>query len=120
MDLKTLDDELTADPAFKAPEKARVLAAAVAETERIRAELKIAKTAHLCAEEHVAASVTFGEPPDEWTEVVAGATCHDCGRTLVSDAGTERVLVCPQVHGKRPKKLTATGDKAVECGVPNG
>lgn len=55
----------------------------------------------------------------QWPEHVdaSGLVCHDCGRELVSDAGTTRVLVCPSLHGKRPQGMAPSEpDGAVECG----
>lgn len=112
MSLKTIDDELAADPEFAPADKARVTNAATAEVARIRAEKHVAQTAHACAKKHV--------PKTARGEVVEPAACHDCGRMLVSDAGTDRILVCPRVHGLRPKKMSTIGDGAVECGVSNG
>jgi len=64
---------------------------------------------------------TEGLDEDQWPESVdaSGVVCHDCGRELISDAGTTRILVCPRIHGKRPSHLAPTDpDGAVECGRP--
>ena len=45
------------------------------------------------------------------------SVCHDCGRSLINDKGTERILLCPKLHGLRPPELRPTlFDGAVECG----
>lgn len=58
-------------------------------------------------------------PPQERVpeQVDASAVvCHDCGRALVSDAGTLPILVCPTLHGRRPLHLVPGAGEAVECG----
>lgn len=58
-------------------------------------------------------------PPEERVpeHVDASAVmCCDCRRALVSDAGTEPILVCPTLHGRRPRHLVPGAGEAVECG----
>jgi len=48
------------------------------------------------------------------------SVCHDCGRSLINDVGTERLLLCPKLHGRRPPSLRPKlFDGAVECGQPD-
>ena len=55
----------------------------------------------------------------ETTHEGENAICHDCRRGLISDAGTERILVCPKLHGRRPAELLPSKPNgAAECGQP--
>lgn len=54
---------------------------------------------------------------DPETVDASDVVCHDCGGALVSDRGDLRILVCPDLHGLRPRDLVPTQpDGAVECG----
>ena len=57
-------------------------------------------------------------PGERLAEMVdtSAMVCHDCGRALVSDAGTMPILVCPSLHGRRPPHLVPGPGGAVECG----
>lgn len=127
-----VDGDLTDD------DLGRIREAAVRERKRIGAERTWAETAHVHDEPH-APVVTFAkedmavfkamqrahadpdslQPGDHIPEQVdaSGVICHDCRRDLVSDAGSLRILVCPSLHGRRPRDLVPRDpDGAVECG----
>lgn len=59
-------------------------------------------------------------PGDRIPELVdtSAVICCDCRRALVSDAGMVPVLVCPTLHGRRPRELEPVPGGAVECGQP--
>lgn len=80
----------------KGKHRERVVAAAVAERDRAEKEDRWRQVAHVC-------------------DAHDGLLCCDCGRALVSDSGTERIMVCPKLHGVRPAELRAD-DAPVECG----
>lgn len=84
---------------------------------------EVALKAYLAAPEHRMGAngrremVPPAERVPELTDA-SGMVCHDCGRALVSDRGSIRILVCPSLHGRRPPELIAVRDGAVECGRP--
>ena len=85
----------------------RIHAHARSVAEHIRAELDWAKTAHVHNTVH-----SFREDPAKDT-----FRCHDCGRALINDVGTEPLLVCPKLQGRRPPLLRPKkANGAVECG----
>lgn len=48
----------------------------------------------------------------------SGVVCHDCGQALIRDKGDFAPLICPRLHGIRPRDLTPKReDGAVECGL---
>jgi len=58
-------------------------------------------------------------PPGERVPELVDASaviCCDCRRALVSDAGETPILVCPTLHGRRPRELEPVPGGAVECG----
>lgn len=121
--LIALAHALTQDETMEDADLARIAAAADREHARIVSERSWAATAHVCEVPH--APVITTEAFDEGgrsgeREVVdaSGVVCHDCGRALVSDVGTEPVLVCPSLHGRRPRELAVGPGQAVECGRP--
>jgi len=96
--------EAITDQELDDEQQRRVLSAAHGEGLRIVSEREIEKTAHIHNVAHAA---------DKGNHL-----CHDCGRELISDIGLERILVCPQVHGRRPPGLKPThADGVVECGL---
>ncbi len=102
-------DEAASQEDFTEEHLQRIHAHAVSVAEHIRAELDWAKLAHVHDVAHA-----YRDDPDQNT-----FRCHDCGRGLINDAGTEPLLVCPKLQGRRPPALRpskATG--AVECGQP--
>lgn len=116
---------VVADDALGQVEMGRIHDAAVAEAVLIQGEQAWAETAHVHHKAHVSITTTApafkGQPKDEQPESVdaSGFVCHDCGRALIADVGLERILVCPRLHGRRPRSLALKGDHdAVECGRP--
>ena len=113
---------LVADPELTDADLQRIGVAIGAEHRRITDERARAETAHLHAEPHVPATTLVpydeGGRKGEREEVDAsGVVCHDCGRALVSDVGSRRILVCPTLHARRPAALVPDdADHAVECG----
>lgn len=96
------------DPDLDDDDRVAIHDAAVGMAQRIQRLKALRDTAHIHEVKHI-----FNEDPAK-----DSFRCHDCRRALVSDAGTERLLVCPQVHGffagsMRPKNP----DGAVECGM---
>lgn len=105
--LVALVDELASDGELSDEDLARIADAAAAETARVRGERAWRETAHVHRTAHVD------------SEKKHDAVCHDCGRALISDVGTERILVCPKLHGRRPAEMVpTTKNGAVECGQP--
>lgn len=121
-DLLELAHALVADPTLDDADLQRIATGIAAEYRRIAAEHAWAETAHIHAEPHrpVVTLVPFAEGgrSGEREETDASAmVCHDCGRALVSDVGSTRILVCPSLHGRRPAALRPDDpDHAVECG----
>ena len=109
-DLRERVAAVGADPDLTDDDHRRVDDHLAAVVERIKTEKRWRTTAHVHAAVHIS-----DDDPDLDTFI-----CHDCGRGLVSDAGTERLLICPKLHGRRPPELRSTGDGAVECGQPGG
>ena len=73
------------------------------------------KTAHA----HQAGTAVSSQGHDPESVDASGVICHDCKQYLLSDAGSERILVCPRVHGHRPAGMVPKhADGAVECGQP--
>lgn len=123
MALSSLIEELMADGTLDDADLARIADATARERGRIADEKGWAETAHVCDAEHAAvvtAIPTEGLPEDQWPEEVdaSGLRCHDCGRELVSDAGSIRILVCPRLHGRRGQLRPEDEHGAVECGRP--
>ena len=103
--LRALADELAADGDLSDEDIGRIAAAAAVTAERVLAERSALEQAHVHPTSH------------RTTEKADDAICHDCRRPLVSDVGTERILVCPTLHGLRPAGLRpSTKHGAVECG----
>lgn len=51
------------------------------------------------------------------TADAVGLACCDCRRGLVADVTELRVLVCPTLHGRRPRDMVPVETEgAVECG----
>ena len=114
-DLMQLAAELAADGDLSDADLAAIANATLAARQRIDAERTIAERAHIVDTPHVPV-VTVDEDGDEHVDA-SGVRCDDCGRELVSDVGSVRILVCPRVHGKRPAALVPTDrDGAVCCG----
>lgn len=113
---------LMADGDLSEDDLLRIRDATMRERALIGQEQAWRETAHAHDEPHrsvVTAIPTEGLPEDQWPEEVdaSGLVCHDCGRDLVSDRGSIRILVCPSLHGRRPAELApADPDGAVECG----
>lgn len=110
-----LANELAMDGDLSDDDLAIIADAAAAMRGRIVAERTVAERAHVVDTPHRVVVTTA----DDGTETVdaSGMVCGDCGRELVSDVGTSRILVCPRVHGRRPHALRPTDpDGAVHCG----
>lgn len=117
--LATLVAELAADGELSDADLAAIHDAAVSQTLAIKDAAAWREKAHLHEEPHVPV-ITLDADGGEETDA-SGVRCHDCGRDLVSDAGTARILVCPTIHGRRPADLEpADPDHAVECGYRPG
>ena len=112
--LADLVARLSADGDLDDLDLALIHDAAVAEANARQQAKKATERAHIHDVPHrpVITVYNWGEDVD-----ASGIVCHDCGRELVSDAGTTRVLVCPRIHGNRsPTMLPDDPDGAVECG----
>ena len=123
-DMLELVHALVADEALEDADLQRICVAIGLEYRAIGAERAWAETAHVHAEPHrpVTTLVAFdegGRSGEREETDASGVVCHDCSRALVSDVGSQRVLVCPSLHGRRPAALVPEDpDHAVECGRP--
>ena len=140
--LSDLVEKLSADGDLSDEDLALIHDAAVAQATAVQEAKRWAELAHVHDEPHrpvvtldgdallaYLAAPDFTEGPDGALGMVppdqrvpehvdaSGVICHDCGRDLVADAGTTRVLVCPSLHGRRPGDMVPTDpDGALECG----
>ena len=112
--LRFLIDELMADGTLDDDDLATIAQATAAAREKVAADKAWAETAHVHDEPH-RTEVTVDEHGHEDVDA-SGVTCCDCGRALVSDAGSLRILVCPRLHGRRGSLRPTDPDGAVECG----
>lgn len=122
--LLELAHALVADQELADADLRRIAVAIATEHRRIGEERAWATTAHVHAELHrpVVTLVPFDEGGRSGVREETDASamvCHDCGRALVSDVGSRRILVCPSLHGRRPAALVPEDpDQAIECGRP--
>lgn len=113
--LRFLIDELMADGSLDDDDLARIAQATATERERVLDDKAATLSAHVHDVSH-APIVTTDDAGEETVDATPHRCC-DCGRDLVSDAGSFRILVCPRVHGKRAPAMRPTNpDGAVECG----
>jgi hypothetical protein len=106
---------LAADGELDDADLARIAERIAAERQRIADEKSWAERMHVVDTPHRPVTVTLDDGAEDVD--VSAMRCGDCGRDLVSDAGSERVLVCARVHGKRrPEMRPADPDGAVYCG----
>jgi rRNA maturation endonuclease Nob1 len=121
--LTTLTAELAADGELSdtdlklIADAAEAMAAAIVDARNLSAfwqeHAHVHKVAH-----RPKLTVTHPKDSDPLETVdVSGFVCHDCGRGLINDTGTEPLLICPQVAGWRPAGLVPEPAYAVECGL---
>lgn len=106
---------LAADGELDDADLGRIAERIASERQRIADEKAWAERLHVVDTPHRPVTVTL----EDGTEDVdlSAMHCGDCGRDLISDSGSERVLVCPRIHGKRPRDTRPTDpDGAVYCG----
>lgn len=112
-----LANTLTVDADLDDDDIARIEQAASRERDRIAGEKAWRERARVVETPH-RPIVTVADDGAEEVDA-SGMVCDDCGRGLVSDAGSERILVCPRIHGRRPRELRPKDpDGAVCCGGP--
>lgn len=129
--LRSLVEEVINQDDFTDDHVQRVHDHARAAAEHIRAELDWLKTAHVHNTAHVYRQKLIRTPvgtdkdgnplfvENLVDDPKSTHRCHDCGRMLINDAGTEPLLICPKLHGRRPPSMKPTkANGAVECGQP--
>lgn len=116
--LRDLAETIDADPLADDDDRTAIIAAAAATADRRLEARRWRETAHMHDVTH-APIVTVRDDGGEDIDASA-LVCHDCGRGLVSDEGTARVLLCPRLHGRRPMDRDPGHhvDAAIECGRP--
>lgn len=108
-----LVNTLAADGELDAADLARIEAAIGAERRRIDEERHWRERARVVDEPHEPVVTIL---PDGSEDVdVSRVVCDDCGRGLIADAGSEPVLVCPRLHGRRPRDLRPTHPTGAVC-----
>lgn len=105
--LHTLVDEIGGREGFTDEHHRVILAHVESVADHIQSELDWEKSAHV----HDVAHAWRDDPKAN------SFVCHDCGRALVNDMGTEPLLICPKLSGRRPPALKPKkANGAVECG----
>jgi hypothetical protein len=106
--LRALADEIDADEALSSAEREAIASGASAVVTHLERVRRFRELAHVHDVPH-----PFAESPRP-----SAFYCCDCGNGLISDKGTERLLICPRLHGQRPPELRPKNPEgAVECGM---
>lgn len=106
---------LAADGELDDADLARIAERIASERQRIADEKSWADRMRVVETPHRPVIVTLEDGAED-TDLSA-MRCGDCDRELISDAGSERVLVCPRIHGIRPRDVRPSDpDGAVYCG----
>jgi hypothetical protein len=118
--LRDLADQIERDVDLDDSERLLIHNAAVAMAQHIQHEKEWRASAHVHDVSHVNPADGLSDEEALALEEPSSLVCHDCGRGLIGDAGTERLLTCPKLHGRRPAELVPSDpDGAVECGQPD-
>jgi hypothetical protein len=106
---------LAADGELDDADLARIAERIASERQRITDEKHWRDRMHVLDAPHRPVIVTLDDGAEDVD--VSAMRCGDCSRELVADSGSERVLVCPRIHGKRPPGIRPSDpDGAVYCG----